>query len=322
MTGGASRPTVLVVVGPTAVGKSAFALCACEQFLGELVSADSMQVYRGLETATSKPGAEERARVPHHGIDLADPGQDFSMGDFVRSAERSIDGIHARGRLPVLVGGTGLYVRGLLRGVAEAPRRSPRLRARLDALAARRGVPWLHRMLRRVDPHTASRLPVRDRQRIARALEVFFSARRPLSSLIGASPFGEDRYDAIKIGLDMRRDELHRRIDARVDGFFAAGLVDEVKSLLASGCPPSANALKALGYREVLSFLQGETTLEEAITLTRRNTRRYAKRQSTWFRKEPGVVWLEIDPRSPERFEAALEHAGREIARRRDAAWA
>jgi tRNA dimethylallyltransferase len=304
------------------VGKSAFALCACDRFGGEIVSVDSMQVYRGLETATSKPGKDDRARVPHHGIDLADPGDDFSLGDFVRSAERSIDGIRARGRLPVLVGGTGLYLRGLLRGLAEAPRRSEHLRARLEALAARRGVPWLHRMLRRVDPATASRLPERDRQRIARALEVFFSARRTLSSLIGASPFGEDRYDAVKIGLVMRRDELHLRIDARVDGFFAAGLVEEVRGLLASGCPPSANAFKALGYREALSHLRGERSLEEAMALTRRNTRRYAKRQWTWFRKEPGVAWFEIDPRSPAPFDAALEHAGGELRRRRDAAWA
>jgi tRNA dimethylallyltransferase len=313
---------VLVVVGPTAAGKSAFALQACERFGGEVISVDSMQVYRGLDAATSKPAREERARVPHHGIDLVDPGRDFSLGDFVRSAERAIDGIWERGRLPVLVGGTGLYLRGLLRGVAEAPRRSPRLRARLEALAARRGVPWLHRMLRRVDPATASRLMARDRQRIARALEVFFRAGRPLSSLIGASPFSADRYDAVKIGLFLRRDELYRRIDARVDRFFAAGLVDEVRRLIASGCPPSANAFRALGYREVLSHLRGESTLEEARALTRRNTRRYARRQWTWFRKEPGVAWFEIDPRSPAPFEEALEHAGRELARRRSAAWA
>lgn len=311
-----------MIVGPTAVGKSAFALRACERFGGELVSVDSMQVYRGLEAATSKPTAEERARVPHHGIDLADPGQDFSMGDFVRAAERAIEGIQSRGRLPVLVGGTGLYLRGLLRGVAEAPRRAPRLRARLDSLARRRGVPWLHRMLRRVDPATASRLPERDRQRIARALEVFFTARRPLSSLIGESPFGEDRYEAVKIGLSMRREDLHRRIDARVGGFFERGLVEEAGRLLSAGCPPSANAFKALGYREAISVLRGERTLEDAVALTRRNTRRYAKRQWTWFRKEPGVVWFEADPCGPEPFAAALEHAGRELARRRGAAWA
>jgi tRNA dimethylallyltransferase len=313
---------VLAVVGPTAVGKSAFALDACERFDGELVSVDSMQVYRGLEAATSKPRAEERARVPHHGLDLADPGRDFSMGDFVRAAERAIDGIRSRGRLPVLVGGTGLYLRGLLRGVAETPRRSPRLRARLTAIAERRGVPWLHRMLRRVDAASAARLPPRDRQRIARALEVYFTARRPLSALIAASPFGEDRYDPIKIGLAMRREDLHRRIDDRVDGFFAAGLVEEVRRLLAAGCPPAANAFKALGYREVIAHLRGETTLEEAKALTRRNTRRYAKRQWTWFRKEPGVVWFEVDPEAPDSFAQATEHAGRELARRRKGAWA
>ena len=322
MAEAAVRTVLLVVVGPTAVGKSAFALAACERFGGEVVSVDSMQVYRGLDAATSKPGPADRARAPHHGLDMADPGDDFSMGDFVRFAEGAIAGIAGRGRLPVLVGGTGLYLRALLRGVAEAPRRVPRLRERLRAVGERRGVPFLHRMLRRLDPEGALRLPPNDRQRIVRALEVRFAGGRPLGEMLRERPFGADRYDAIKIGLDMDRARLYRRIDARVDRFFAAGLVDEVRGLLAAGRPAAANAFKALGYREVAAHLRGERTLEDTVALTRRNTRRYAKRQLTWFRAEPGVTWFSIDADAAGPFTAPLEHAGRELRTRGMGAWA
>jgi tRNA dimethylallyltransferase len=314
VTGGGARPTILVVVGPTAVGKSAFALLACERFGGELVSVDSMQVYRGLDAATSKPGPAERRRAPHHGIDLVDPGEDFSMGDFVRAAERSIAGIGARGRLPVLVGGTGLYLRALLRGMADAPPRSPALRARLRARADERGVPWLHRLLRRLDPESAARLPARDRQRLVRALEVRLLTGRRWSAILHERPFGGGRYDAVIVGLTMERPRLYERIDARVDAFFRAGLVEEVRRLLGSGSPTDANAFKALGYKEVVAHLRGACTLDEAIALTRRNTRRYAKRQMTWFRAEPGITWFTIDPGAPDPFDAALQHAARALA--------
>jgi len=316
------RAVLLVVVGPTAVGKSAFALAACERFGGEVVSVDSMQVYRGLDTATSKPGAADRARVPHHGLDLADPGEDFSMGEFVRFAEGAIAGIRGRGRLPVLVGGTGLYLRALLRGVAEAPRRMPGLRARLRAMGERHGVAFLHRMLRRLDPEGARRLPANDRQRIVRALEVRIAVGRSLGEMVRERPFGEERYDAIKIGLDMDRARLYRRIDERVDRFFAAGLIDEVRGLLADGRPASANAFKALGYREAAAHLRGERTLDDAMALTRRNTRRYAKRQLTWFRAEPGVAWFSLDANAADPFAAPLEHAGRALLARGMGAWA
>lgn len=304
---------LLVVVGPTAVGKSEFALLLCERLGGEIVSVDSMQIYRGLDRGTAKPSRETQARVAHHGIDLADPGQDFSMGDFVRAAEAAVLDIRGRRRLPVLVGGTGLYLRGFLKGVVDAPRRHEELRARLRETAERRGAGHLHRILARVDPGAARRLPPNDRQRVVRALEVFFTARRSLSEMIDASPFGADRYRAVKIGLSMERDLLYRRIDARVDSFYATGLVEEVRALLAAGHAPAANAFKALGYREVAAHLRGETTLEEAKALTRMNTRRYAKRQMTWFRKEEGIRWFEIDPAREDRFAAPLELAAREL---------
>jgi tRNA dimethylallyltransferase len=305
----------LVVVGATAVGKSAFAILACERFSGEIVSVDSMQVYRGLDRGTAKAGPEMLRRVPHHGIDLADPGEDFSLGDFVRHAERAIASIRERRSLPVLVGGTGLYLRGLLKGIVEAPRRDEVLRARLRSLAERRGTAHLHRLLARVDPGAAARVGPADRQRLVRALEVYDAARRGLSDLIRESPFGPDRFASVKIGLSMDRETLYRIIDARVERFFAQGLVEEVRRLLQSGHPESANAFKALGYRETLRHLRGESSLEEAIVLTQRNTRRYAKRQWTWFRKEEGVTWFEINPADPDRFSSPLAHAARALGR-------
>jgi tRNA dimethylallyltransferase len=306
------------VVGPTAVGKSEFALLACERWGGELVSVDSMQVYRGLDLGTGKPGRADRDRVPHHGIDLADAGDDFSLGDFVRAAQRAITAIRGRRRLPVLVGGTGLYLRGLLKGVVDAPRRNSVIRARLVGLAGRRGPAHLHRMLCRVDPEAADRLAPNDRQRIVRALEVYFASRRGLSDWIRESPFGPERYDAIKIGLEMGAEALARRIDARVRAFFAAGLMDEIRGLIASGCRESANALKALGYREGMAYLRGDIGLEESILLTQRNTRRYAKRQRTWFRREEGVTWFHVDPEGPDRFREPLAHVEQELSARGD----
>lgn len=310
------RPLVLAVVGPTAVGKSEFALRLCARFRGELLSVDSMQVYRGLDAGTSKPDRIERRRAVHHGIDLALPGEDFSLGDFVRYAERTIAAIRQRRQLPVLVGGTGLYFRGLLRGIVDAPRRDAAIRKRLDESARRQGSEHLHRMLQRVDAEAARRLGPRDRQRLVRALEVFFATRRGLSEWIRESPFGPDRYDAIKIGLNMDREVLYRRIDARVERFFAGGLIEEVRGMLAGGSPSSANAFKALGYRECLGYLAGESPLDETVALTKRNTRRYAKRQLTWFRSEQEVVWFHLDPDDEDRFRAPLQYAERQLVAR------
>ncbi|HEV8703209.1 MAG TPA: tRNA (adenosine(37)-N6)-dimethylallyltransferase MiaA [Candidatus Polarisedimenticolia bacterium] len=306
---------LLVIVGPTAVGKSELAIAACERFAGEVVGVDSMQVYTGLDRGTAKPGPDVRRRVPHHGIDLADPRRDFSLGDFVRAGGLAIESIRRRGRLPVLVGGTGLYLRGLLKGIVAAPRRDEAIRARLRDLAERRGTPHLHRLLRRVDRQAAARLPPGDRQRLVRALEVFFASRRGLSDWIGESPFGPDRYASVKIGLSMDRAALYRVIDARVERFFAAGLVEEVRGLLEAACPETANAFKAIGYHEALRHLRGEIGLEEAIALTQRSTRRYAKRQWTWFRKEEGVTWFTVDPADPDRFRPPLAHAARALGR-------
>ncbi|MFQ5877739.1 MAG: tRNA (adenosine(37)-N6)-dimethylallyltransferase MiaA [Acidobacteriota bacterium] len=315
--GSAIGPPILVVVGPTGVGKSEFALRACRRFDGEVISVDSMQVYRGLDRGTAKPDRAARRTIPHHGIDLAGPERDFSLGDFVRAAERALEQVRGRGRLPVIVGGTGLYLRGLLKGIVDAPRRDEAIRARLRRIERRRGSGFLHRMLSRVDPQAAERLAPRDGQRLVRALEVFFRARRGLSDLIRESPFGPDRYATVKIGLSMDRRALYRRLDERVVCFFRSGLVREVRGILAAGCPPTSNALKALGYREVMMHLRGEIGIQAAIALTQRHTRRYAKRQWTWFRREEGVVWFDVDPGRDDRFREPLEHAARALGRGR-----
>jgi tRNA dimethylallyltransferase len=315
------RPPILLIVGPTAVGKSACALEAASRFGGEILSVDSMQVYRGLDAATSKPTEEDRRRVRHHGLDLAEPGDDFSMGDFVRAADEAVADMARRGRLPILVGGTGLYLRAFLRGMADAPQRAPKLRARLNRIAERRGVPHLHRMLRRVDPQSAARLPARDRQRLVRALEVRFATGRPLSSLLEETPFGPDRHPAVKIGLTMERRRLYERIDERADGFFERGLLDEARALVARGVRRDANAFKAIGYREALRHLAGELTLEGARFETRLRTRRYAKRQWTWFRKEPGVAWFDIHHQDTAPFATPLAHAAAELGRLGGGPW-
>ena len=284
---------LLLIVGPTASGKSDLALGLAVRLGGQIISADSMQVYRGLDIGTAKPPESAQRLVPHHLIDIAEPGQDFSMGEFVRLARGAVEAISAQGQLPIVVGGTGLYVRALLRGIFEAPGRDERLRRRLRGIAQRRGLEALHRMLARVDPDTASRLPSSDPQRIVRALEVYVLTRRPLSAHFREGGFGPELYRNVKLGIDLPRGVLYQRIDERVGRFAREGLIEEVRRLLGSGCPVEANAFKALGYREALEVLEGRLSEGEALELIRRNTRRYAKRQLTWFRREPGVNWLD-----------------------------
>lgn len=288
-----SRVPLLVVLGPTASGKSEIAARLAEQIGGDVVGCDSMQIYRGFDTGTGKPSADLLTRAPHHLIGVAEPERDFSLGDYVRLASGAIERIESEGRRAVVAGGTGLYLRGLLRGIFEGPRRDEALRSRLLASAARCGDEHLHAMLARVDPASGSRLAPRDRQRIVRALEVFFTTGRPMSELVEEHGFRDERWRAVKVGLTMPRPLLWRRIEERIDRFFAAGWEDEVRELLAAGPPETANAWKALGYRPVARLVRGEIGREQAREEIARETRRYAKRQMTWFRREPGVVWFE-----------------------------
>jgi tRNA dimethylallyltransferase len=266
-----------------------------ERIGGEIVGCDALQVYRGLDAATAKPTAEQRGRVPHHLVDVVDPGTPFSLGAYVKLAEEAIAGIDARGGTPLVVGGTGMYLRGLLRGVVAAPAGDPALRERLRRLASRFGSPRLHRWLARLDPPSAKRLPPADAQRVTRALEGVLAGRPWSRALEEGGTWGAvtERYASLKIALDLPRDVHAARLEARVAGFFAAGLVREVRGLLASGLSPGAGALKAIGYREVAQALLAGRPPEATREEIARATRRYAKRQRTWFRAEPAVTWLD-----------------------------
>jgi len=306
---------LIVVVGPTASGKSDLSIHLARRFSGEIVGVDSAQVYSGLDAATGKPHLQARDEIRHHLIDVAEPGRDFSAGDFARLAESAIGEIRRAGKRPILVGGTGLYLRALLRGLTDLPVRDAGLRSALRRWSSGRDERSLHRLLESLDPPAAAAIPPRDTQRIVRALEVFFVTGARFSALIASPPSPSDRFSSIKIGLTAPRDVLAGRIERRAESFFASGLVDEVRRLLAMGVPASANCFKALGYREVLAHLQGGIDLPGTVALVKRNTRRYAKRQMTWFRREPGVLWFEFREHPEERF-ADIEKA---IAVRMDA---
>ena len=261
-----------------------------------MVGCDALQVYRGLDAATAKPSAEDRERVPHWLLDIADPRRDYSLAEYVRDADAAIAAILARGSVPVVVGGAGMYLRGLLKGIVAAPARDEALRARLNAQIARFGARRVHRLLATLDPATAQRVPPEDGQRIVRALELALVSGETWSATLARSGTwsgGQERYRALKFGLDLDREALASRLAARVGTFFDADLPGEVERLLALGVPESANAFKGIGYREILrarSEGRDPATMREAIVVA---TRQYAKRQRTWFRKEPGVVWLD-----------------------------
>jgi tRNA dimethylallyltransferase len=255
-----------------------------------------VQVYRELDAATAKPTAEHRRRVRHHLVDCVDPRTDHSLAAFVAAAELAVRDITRRGAPVILAGGTGLYLRGLLRGIVPAPARDERLRERLRRIHDRRGAAALHRLLERLDPASAARIAPADAQRVVRAIEFAFLAGETWSArLEGAGTWasGTDRHACMKIGLALERSELHARLERRVDEFFARGLIAEVEGLLARGVPRRANALKAIGYREVLAALDAGRDPWRVVEEVKRSTRRYAKRQMTWFRREPGVVWLD-----------------------------
>lgn len=291
----AGAPKLVVIVGPTGSGKTALGVELAERLGGEIVSADSQQVYLGLDRGTAKPSAEERARAAHHLVDVAEPAQTLSAGEFARRADEAVAAIRGRGRLPIVVGGTGLWVRALLQGILEAPPVDPELRARLTERAAREGRQALHDELAHVDPETAAATPAQNLVYVVRALELHALTGEKPSTLKARHAFAALRYDAAVLGLSPPRDELYRRIDARTRAMFAAGLVDEVRGLVASGLREAA-ASKALGYPQALAVAEGRLGLDEAIAQTVTETRRYAKRQLTWFRADPLVEWLAWPP--------------------------
>ena len=283
---------VLVIVGPTATGKSDLGLALAERFDGEIVNADALQVYRGFDLGTAKPTVEERGRIPHHLIDILDAEQRYSAGDFARRARLALEEIAARGRRAIVVGGSGLYVRALVEGISPIPPGNPQLREHLRRRATAEGLEPLRDQLRLLDQQSWERLPAADSQRVLRALEVALVTGRRLSDWIADRPFGEQRLHAVKVCLTLPRALLYDRIEGRVRTMVANGWVEEVRGHLVSGISLGAPAFQAIGYRQLARHLQGECTLEDAIAEIVQATRRFAKRQMTWFKREPEVHWV------------------------------
>jgi tRNA dimethylallyltransferase len=286
---------LVIVLGPTAVGKSRIAVDLALRFGGEVISGDSIQVYRGFDIGTDKPTPEDRRGVVHHLIDIVGPEVQFTAADFVREALAADRGISGRGRLSIVAGGTGLYIKALVDGLFPGPGRDPALRAALEAEAREKGLDVLFRRLEAADPEYALKVRSRDRIRIIRALEVFAATGRSISEHFRTTESPVRDRNVLRLGLRLEREALCRRIDGRVEGMFRRGLVEEVAGLLARGVPEDAPPFRALGYRHVLRHLRGEIGLDEAVSLTKTDTRRYAKRQMTWFRKMAGVVWFSPD---------------------------
>lgn len=288
-----SKATPLVaIVGPTASGKSALGMLVAEQLGGEVLACDSTQVYRHFDIGTAKPVAEERRRVAHHLLDLVEPQEVFTAGDYRRRAIAVLEDLRQRGVLPVFTVGTGLYLRALLEGLADAPARSEELRARLRKRAGERDAGYLHKMLRRLDPPSAARIAPTDIPKMIRAIEVRLEAGRPMSEIHGRPRARLEGFTPIRVGLLPPRAALYARIEKRVETMLEGGWLDEVRSLLDSGLDPAEKPFQFIGYSELRAHLRGVVELSQAIKAIQQATRRYAKRQITWFKREPGVEWF------------------------------
>ncbi len=280
---------VVVVAGPTGSGKSALAIELAVRFQGEIVNADSLQLYKGFDVGTAKTPVVERRGIPHHLFDVLEPQEGYSAGEYARAARAVLREISTRGRLPIVAGGTGFYLRALLEGLPSLPERDPALRARLAAKEAR--TPGkLYRLLARLDPQAASKIHARDVQKLTRALEIRLTTGAPLPARDTAALL--PGYAPLKIGLNPERAELHRRLDRRVLAMFGGGLFEEIETLIAHGATGEEKPFQALGYKQALAHLRGKLSREEAIGSAQAETRQYAKRQLTWFRRDPEMRWL------------------------------
>ena len=297
-------PRLVAILGPTATGKSALGIALAERFAGEIVSCDSTAVYRGFDIGTDKVPAAERRGIPHHLIDVADPMEEYSAARYARDAAAAIRDITSRGKLPIVVGGTGLYYRALTRGFFPGPSRDEALRRRLERVAANRGVERLHRWLARVDPASATRVQSRDLKRIVRALEVYLLTGRPLTEHFSETTSPLPEYAVTAFALTIPATETAERVARRVDAQFEGGLLDEIRGLLASGLPETAHPFRGLVYRQALEHLRG--VRDEAATreLIVRENRRYARRQLIWFRKEPNLHWIDAPGERPDTQDA------------------
>lgn len=286
-----AEPLLVVVLGPTASGKTALSLVLAERFHGEIVNCDSVAMYREFEIGTAKPSPEERHRAPHHLLDFVDPTGFVTAGDYARRARQILGEIKSRGNLPIVVGGTGLYLRALLEGLFSGPQRSEELRERLRERAAEKGSGYLHRVLNRIDHKAASRIHANDLPKLIRAVEVCLASRQKMTDMWNQGRDPLRGFHILRIGLNPNRSALYERINQRAERMFKSGLVEETRQLLEK-YGDSARPLSSLGYKQAVQFLRGEIDLPGAIQAAQQAHRNYAKRQMTWFRREPGVIWL------------------------------
>jgi tRNA dimethylallyltransferase len=294
-----TKPVAAAILGPTATGKSALALALAERRHGEIISCDSTAVYRGFDIGTDKVGPADRRRIPHHLIDIVDPTDEYTAAQYARDAAAAIHEIRRRGRLPILVGGTGFYYRALTRGLFPGPGRDAALRSRLEKIGAARGTAFLHRMLERVDAPSAARIQPRDLKRIVRALEVFFLTGRPLTAHFAATASPIPDIAILPIGVRLPAAQVSERVTKRVDEQFSRGLMDEIRTLLARGIPEDARPFGGLVYRQALEHLHGVRDERATRALIAQENRRYARRQLIWFRKEPNLQWFDGPGEAP-----------------------
>jgi tRNA dimethylallyltransferase len=315
-----TRRLVLAVLGPTASGKSALGLALAERLGGEILNCDSTAVYRGFDIGTDKVPLDEQRGIPHHLIDIADPTDVYTAAQYARDANRVIREVHTRGKVPILVGGTGFYYRALTRGLFPGPGADEVLRARLDRIAVRKGPERLHRLLRRVDPDSADRIMARDRKRLVRALEVYFSTGRPLTAHFANTRSPVADCEVIAVALRIPADLTAERVARRVDRQFERGIVDEAQRLLAGGVPAEARPFGGLVYRQVMEMLRGARDEAATRALIIQENRRYARRQLIWFRKEPNLIWFDGPGERPDTLHHVEEAlSARDVRRRGDA---
>jgi len=312
-----ARIPVGFIVGPTGAGKSALAMEVAERSNCEIINADSRQFYRGMDLGTAKPSAQDRRRVPHHLIDVRNPGEPLDVAEFAQIARAAIEEIAARGRNPLVVGGSGLYLRVIRGGIFRGAAASSDIRGRLAKIAAQRGVAHLHRQLREIDPEAANRIGVNDLYRIVRAIEVFELTGEKISAHQRRHRFADNGYDTLMVGVEVERKKLYEAIDRRFDAMVAAGLVREVRALVEAGYSPGKPPLSTIGYKQIAAHLRGEIALADAVALAKQESRRLAKRQITWFRREPEIVWLDPE-RGAQDASALFEHFFGKIRRESD----